>query len=267
MLSDSLYREWVLKQVKDPALKAIWTREIAAYDKRFFSEVVAPIQNKVGQLLLAAPLRNILGQVASKFTPRFTIDRQRIFIANLSKGLVGEDKANLLGAVLVSQFQAAATSRADTPEEERRDFTLFIDELHNFTTDSFASILAELRKYHLGLVVGHQHLAQLAPEVRNAVFGNVGSLISFRVGESDAAVLSREFGGGFDPALFSNLSNGEICVKLLQDGHHGDPFLAKTNPPTGKRYGRKYNLIRRSRERYATPREVVEAKIHRWLRS
>lgn len=267
MLTDDLYRDWVLKQVRDPAVRAFWTREFAGWDKRFRAEVVSPILNKVGQLLMAAPLRNLLGQVASKFTARFTMDKRRIFIANLSKGLLGEDKANLLGAILVSQFQTAAMGRADIPESERVDFYLYVDEFHNFATDSFASILSEMRKYRLGLVLSHQHLEQVRPEIRNAIFGNVGSMISFRVGEADAAALSREFGGGFDPSLFSNLSNGEVCAKLLEHGRHSDPFLAKTDPPRGKLYGRKYNIIRRSRERFATSREVVEAKIHRWMRS
>ena len=267
MLTDAHYREWVLKQVRDPAVQAFWTREFAGWDKRFRAEVISPIQNKVGQFLMAAPLRNLLGQVASKFTPRFTMDNRRIFIANLSKGLLAEDKANLLGAILVSQFQTAAMGRANVPEDERVDFHLYIDEFHNFSTDAFASILSELRKYRLGLVLSHQHLEQLRPEIRHAIFGNVGSMIAFRVGEADAAVLSREFGGGFDSSLFSNLSNGEVCAKLLKNGRHSDSFLAKTHPPTGRRYGGKYNLIRRSRERYATPREVVEAKIHRWMRT
>jgi hypothetical protein len=267
MLTDGPYRDWVVKQVKDSAVRSFWLKEFAGWDKRFLAEVISPVQNKVGQLLMAAPLRNVLGQIAGKFDPRFTIDRRRIFIANLSKGRLGEDKANLLGAVLVSQFQTAAMGRANIPESDRVDFHLYVDEFHNFATDSFSSILAEMRKYRLCLTLSHQHLEQVRPEIRHAIFGNVGSMIAFRVGESDARILSREFGEGFDPGLYSNLANGEVCAKILADGRHSDPFLAKTNPPTGARYGKGYNLIRRSRERYTTPRSVVEDKIGRWMRS
>jgi hypothetical protein len=267
MLTDPAYRAWVIKQVEDDSVRSFWLREFSGWDKRFLAEVISPVQNKVGQLLMAAPLRNVLGQISDKFDLRFAMDQRRILIANLSKGLLGEDKANLLGAVLVSQFQTAAMGRANIPEHDRVDFHLYVDEFHNFATDSFSSILAEMRKYRLCLTLSHQHLEQVRPEICHAVFGNIGSMIAFRVGESDAEVLSREFGGGFDPGLFSDLANAEICAKILAGGRHSDPFLAKTYPPTGRRYGRGYNLVRRSRERYATPREVVEDRIRRWMRS
>jgi len=210
-------------------------------------------------------LRNLLALVSGKFTPRFIMDHRRIFIANLSKRLVGEENANLLGSILVSQFQAAAMERANIPEEERTDFTLFVDEFTNFATDSFSSSLAELRKYRTSFVLATQYLDQCRPEIRQAIFGNIGSMVAFAVGETDAAVLSREFGGGFDPGLFSNLGNGEICAKLLDHGCHSAPFLARTHPPMGKRYGKGTNLIRLSRQRFATPRARVEDKIKRWM--
>lgn len=265
MLADPPYRESILRRVTDPAVRSFWLKEFANYDKRFVAEVVAPIQNKVGKLLMG-PLRNLLGQVPNRVQARRLIDNRGILIANLAKGLIGEDNANLLGALLVSQFQSAALSRADQTESQRVDFHLFADEFHNFTTDSFSSILAELRKYRLGLVLSNQHLEQVDPAIRHAIFGNVGSMVAFRVGESDAAVLAREFGGGFDPSLFSGLANYEICAKVLQDGRHGGAFLAKTSPPAGRRYGRRYNLIRRSRAFYAIPRGVVEDRIRRWMR-
>jgi hypothetical protein len=265
LLVDERFREWAIRQVDDPSLRAFWTREFASWDSRLRAEVVSPIQNKIGQLTIDAVTRNILGQVASKFTPRFTMDRKRVLIVNLAKGLIGEDTANLLGALIVSQFQTAAMARADMPEQDRVGFTLVVDEFQNFITDSFAGILAEIRKYKLSLVLANQHLDQLKPEIRSAVFGNVGSMMAFRVGESDATVLSREFGSGFDPRLFSNLANTEVCVKLLEHGNQLDPFLARTWPPIGKRYGTRENIIRRSRERYATPRAVVEDKIRRWM--
>src|SRR5258705_518977 len=148
----------------------------------------------LGVLLLSSPLRNILGQVRNGIDARFIIDNRRIFIANLSKGKLGADKANLLGALLVTQFQLAALGRADMPEDDRADFSLAIDEFHNFSTDSFASILSEARKYKLSMLLAHQYVEQLSDEVRDAVFGNVGSLISFRVSETNADLISREFG-------------------------------------------------------------------------
>lgn len=195
MLSDVRYRAWVVRQVRDPALKAFWETEFARYDPRFLQEAIAPIQNKVGQLLMAPPIRNIIGQVKSKIDPRFLIDDGRILIANLSKGRLGEERASLLGALLVTQLQLAAMERAEMPEHTRRDFFLHIDEFHNFTTDSLAGILSEARKYRLCLTLAHQYSDQLRDEVREAVFGNVGSLVVFRVGEVDGARLSRELGG------------------------------------------------------------------------
>ena len=158
MLVDARFRAWVLRQVRDPIVLYFWEREFANFDKRFLAETIAPIQNKVGQLLMAAPLRNVFGQVRSKIDPRFIMDNERIFIANLSKGRLGEDKANLLGSLLVSKFQSAAMERADMPEESRKDFYLFIDEFPNFSTESFAGILSEARKYRLNLTLSHQYI-------------------------------------------------------------------------------------------------------------
>lgn len=264
MLSDEAYRHWVVRQVKDPVVAAFWTHEFTSFDKRFLAEILAPVQNKVGQLLMAPPIRNILGQVKSKIDMRFIMDRRRIFIANLSKGKLGEDKANLLGALLVTQFQHAAMSRADVAEEERVDFHLYVDEFHNFTTDSFASILSEARKYRLCLTLSHQYTAQLPDSVRNAVFGNVGTIVTFRVGESDAKVLERETGGQYTAKHISNMRNHEICVKMLEAGS-GQTFLGKTLSPIDVRGGRKENMIRRSREKYASRRTLVEDKIERWM--
>jgi hypothetical protein len=265
MLTDERYRQWVLKQVHDPVVRSFWESEFPRFDKRFLAEMIAPIQNKVGQLLMAAPLRNVFGQIKSKIDPRFIMDNKRIFIANLSKGRLGEDKANLLGSLLVSKFHTAAMERSDTREENRTDFYLFIDEFQNFTTDSFANILSEARKYRLNLTLSHQYIEQMTPDVREAVFGNVGSLLSFRVGESDAEVLAKEFGSEYAPAQFTDLANHEIRAKLLHHGEYGEPFLAKTFPPIATVHGHRNNLMKRSRQRFATRRDVVEEKIRRWL--
>jgi hypothetical protein len=166
MLSDARYRAWVVRQVKDPIVRSFWVNEFENYDDRFLTEAVAPIQNKVGQLLMSPQLRNILGQVRSKINARSMMDNKLIFIADLSKGKLGEDKSNLLGALLVTQFQLAAMSRADMPEAQRRDFFLYVDEFQSFATDSFISILSEARKYRLCLTLSHQYVEQLRPETR-----------------------------------------------------------------------------------------------------
>jgi type IV secretory pathway TraG/TraD family ATPase VirD4 len=266
ILSDESYRSWVVRQVKDPAVLRFWSVEFAGYDERFRREAVAPIENKVGQLLMAPPVRNLLGQVRRKIDARFMMDDRRIFIANLAKGMLGEDKANLLGSMLVSSFQLAAMSRADIPEEDRQDFYLYVDEFHNFTSDSFASILSEARKYRLCMTLSHQFVEQLSRPVSAAVFGNVGNLISFRVGEHDARSLSREFGGAYTPETLGGLGNFNVVAKLLENGETRQPFIGRTLPPIVQTYGKPENLIRRSREKYATPRRIIEDKISRWMR-
>lgn len=265
MLSDDRYRAWVVKQVKDPLVRSFWVREFGEYDSRFMHEAVAPIQNKVGQLVMSPLLRNILGQVRSRIDARFMMDNERIFIGDLSKGRIGEDKANLLGSLLVSHFQLAAMSRADVREAARRDFYLVIDEFQNFATDSFASILSEARKYRLCLTLAHQYVGQLKEEIRDAVFGNVGSLVTFRVGQSDASVLEREFDNAYSASHFTELGNYEVCAKLLVNGEQREPFLGKTLRPLAARFGRSEVIVRHSREKYGRRRAVVEDKINRWV--
>lgn len=265
MLTDENYRAWVVRQVKDPFIRAFWTEEYAGYDERFRREAIAPIQNKLGQFLLNPVIRNILGQVNTKVSIPFIMDHGRIFLANLSKGRIGEDKANLLGSLLVTQFQLGAMARADQPEAKRRDFYLFIDEFQNFSTDAFASILAEARKYRLCLILSHQYIDQLSLPVRQAVFGNVGTVITFRIGHTDAEVLAKEFGGTFSVNMLADLGRYEAVVKLLEDGTNRQPFLAKMPPPLENHAGRRDRLIARSRERFATQRGIVEEKLNRWM--
>jgi hypothetical protein len=266
MLSDPRYRAWVVKQVKDPAVRSFWANEFESYDKGFLHEAVAPIQNKVGQLLMSPHLRNILGQVRNRIDARFMMDSGRIFIANLSKGKLGADKANLIGALLVTQFQLGAMARADVPEEERREFFLYVDEFQSFVSDSFAAILSEARKYRLCLTLSHQYLAQVKPEILDAVLGNVGSIVAFRVGHHDAVTLEKTFGEGHRAGQFTSLSNGEVCAKILTDGQDTEPFLGRTLPPYGKRYGKRATILRRSRERFSVDRRIIEGRIESWMR-
>ena len=264
MLIDDVYRAWVLRQVRDPAVQGFW-REFDAYDKRFLTEAVAPIQNKIGQLFLSPQIRLILGQVRSRIDLRFIMDHQRIFIANLSKGKIGEHSSGLLGALLVGQFHQAALSRANLPEHDRRGFFLVVDEFQSFGTDVYSKILSEARKFNLSIALSTQHSSQLGPEIRESILGNAGNLICFRVGESDAQVMARAFGGVFPPARFTELGNFEVLVKLLRDGRYGEPFHGITLPPDGTFHGGRDNVIRQCRQRYATPRAVVEERLRRWM--
>ncbi len=266
MLTDERYRAKVIRQIKDPFIRAFWAEEYEGYDERFKREAIAPIQNKIGQFLLNPVVRNILGQVKSKVSIPYIMDNERLFIANLSKGSLGHEKANLLGSLLTTQFQLAAMARSNRPEAERRDFYLFIDEFQNFSTDAFASILAEARKYRSCLVLSHQYIDQLPLPIRQAVFGNVGTLISFRVGYTDAETLEKEFGHTFPASTITDLNRYEAIVKLLEDGANRVPFRAKMLPPLENRVGRKDKLIARSRERFAMKRQTIEDKLNRWMK-
>lgn len=267
MLIDASYREWVIRQIKDPFIRSFWAEEYAGYDPRFQREAIAPIQNKLGQFLLNPVIRNILGQVKTKVSIPFLMDNRRLLIANLSKGRLGHDKANLLGSLLTTQFQLGAMARATRAEDERSDFYLFIDEFQNFSTDAFASILAEARKYRLCLTLSHQYIDQLAMPVRQAVFGNVGTLLAFRIGYADAEIIEKEFGKTFPASAISDLERYEAVVKLMENGGNLEPFRAKMLPPLENRVGRKEMLVAQSRERFAMERDHVEAKINRWMDS
>lgn len=265
MLTDDDYRASVIRQVKDPFIKEFWEREYAGYDDRFRSEAIAPIQNKLGQFLLNPVIRNILGQIKSKVNFPAVMDRRGIFIANLSKGKIGDDKANLLGSLLVTQFQLAAMRRANLPEEKRKDFFLFIDEFQNFTTDSLISILAEARKYRLCLILSHQYIEQVPEEIRKAVFGNVGTVFSLRVGNDDAEVLQKEFGNTFTAQQFVDLERFNVFSRILEGGTNLQPFKGVTLPPLDMSRRNAKNLIALSRLKYAEPRSQVEARLNRML--
>jgi len=262
MLHDDKYRAWVVKQVKDPMVRSFWVNEFAAYDRASRQEIIGPIQNKVGQIFLAPALRNVLGQVGTKINFRFMMDRRRIFVANLSKGRIGEAHSSLLGSLLVTGFELAALSRADIPAHEREDFFLYADEFHHCATDSFASILSEARKYRLSLTLAHQYLGQLNEQIRDAVFGNVGTFLAFRVSEADASVLERQFGGAFTRAHFTGLENYELCARLLSR----EPFLGRSLPPLETTRRRRNIIIRHSRRKYSRRQKIVEEKIDRWLK-
>ena len=260
LLTDKDFRADVLKHVKHQQVRDFWFNEFEKYSAWLRSEAVSPILNKVGQFLTSAPLRNIVGQRENTFDLRKVMDEGKILIINLAKGKIGEDNTALLGAMLVTKIQLAALSRADIPEESRKPFFLFVDEFHNFLTLSFADILSEARKYGLNVTLAHQYIEQLEDKMRAAVFGNVGTIISFRVGAEDAKYLAREFYPVFDEADIINLPNHHIYLKLMIEGISSKPFSAVTLPPVecGENY--KEIIIEHSKNKYGRSRNEIENK-------
>lgn len=273
MLADPDYRKKVVEKITDPVVRSFWVNEFARYTQRYEVEATAAIQNKVGQFISNPLIRNIIGQVKSKINMREVMDEGKILIANLSKGRIGEDNSRLLGALLITKIYLAAMSRVDIPEEQRRDFYLYVDEFQNFATESFVGILSEARKYRLNLTLAHQYIAQLeemtamgkSTKVRDAVFGNVGTIITFRVGAEDAEFLEKEFTPEFMAQDFVNLAKYNIYIKLMIDGVASRPFSANTLPLFPQNVvSNKEKIIKVSRERYGTMRKVVEGKIEKW---
>ena len=264
MLSDSAYRKKVVTSIQDPVVKAFWVNEFAQYNERFRTEAISPIQNKVGQLLSSSIIRNIVSQPKSTIDMHDIMNNGKILLINVSKGKIGEDNSALLGAMIINRIQLAAMDRASIPEEERRDFYLYVDEFQNFATESFAHILSEARKYRLNLTMAHQYVAQMEEEVRDAVFGNIGSLISFRVGAADAEYLEKEFAPVFTETDLVNLAKYNAYIKLMINGIASKPFSMVTLPPDMEKFGRGEDVRRVSRERYGRRRELVEEKIIRW---
>lgn len=264
ILVDKYYRKKVLEKVSDPVVRSFWIDEYDNYNEKFRTEAISPIQNKIGQFLSSAIIRNIVGQPKSTINLREIMDGSKILLMNLSKGRVGEDNSALLGAMMITKLQLAAMSRIDLPEEERSDFFLYVDEFQNFATESFANILSEARKYRLNLIIAHQYIEQLGDVVRPAVFGNVGTMIVFRVGAEDAEFLEKEFGPTFMMADLVALPKYRIYLKLMIDGVTSEPFSAATLPPVSMRTSNRDKVIKVSRERYAMDRKLVEEKILRW---
>ena len=266
MLSDKDYRKKVVSNIKDPVVKSFWEKEFSSYADKFASEAVSPIQNKVGQFLSSSFMRNIVGQVKSSIDIREIMDGGKILIMNLSKGRIGEDNSALLGAMMITKIQLAAMSRVDIEEKDRKDFYLYIDEFQNFSTESFANILSEARKYRLNLIMAHQYIEQLNERVKPAVFGNVGTIIVFRVGAADAEELVKEFTPVFTEEDIVNLPKYEMYLKLMIDGIASDPFSARGLPPlpVEDKTNNTEKVISYSREKYASKKEIVEEKIMLW---
>ena len=267
MFAEPEYRKRIVSGLTDPVIRAFWVNEYARYSQKFETEAVAAIQNKIGQFVSNPLIRNIIGQTHSAINMRKIMDNRKIFIANLSKGKIGEDNSRLLGAMLITRIQLAAMSRVDVLEENRPDFFAYVDEFQNFATESFASILSEARKYHLCLILAHQYIEQLDEGVRAAVFGNVGTIVCFRVGAPDAEFLEREFLPYFAATDLVNLEKRGVYLKLLIDGVASQPFSAMTSDrPALPAENFKDVIVENSRVTYAAPRDVIERQIaSEWL--
>ncbi len=268
MLIDKEYRKKVVENITDPSVKSFWNDEFAKYGERYMQEAGAAIQNKIGQFISNPLVRNIIGQPKSTFDIRKIMDEKKILIINLSKGRVGEANANLLGSMLITKIYLAAMSRADLSPKmlgKSPNFFVYVDEFQSFANESFADILSEARKYKLNLTIAHQYIEQMSDEVRAAVFGNVGTMIAFRVGSFDAEVLEKEFAPQFTMEDLVNLGFVQIYLKLMIDGISSQPFSATTLPPIPKpTISYKDDIVAASRKQFSNTRAEVEDAIKKW---
>ena len=268
MYTDKEFRKQVVDNITDVAVKSFWVDEYTKYTDRYTQEATPAIQNKIGQFASNPLIRNIIGQPKSTFDLRKIMDEKKILIMNLSKGLVGEGNAKLLGSMLITKIYLAAMSRADLPSTKMAsvpNFYFYVDEFQSFANRSFADILSEARKYKLNLTIAHQYIEQMEEEVRDAVFGNVGTMIVFRVGAFDAEVLEKEFAPTFEATDLVNLGFAQIYLKLMIDGISSKPFSATTIAPIPQpEPSFKDIIIRASRERFAVQKSSVEQNITKW---
>lgn len=264
MFVDNNFRKKVIAKVQDPVVKAFWVDEFSKYNQQFLTEAISPIQNKVGQFLSSSLIRNVIGQTRASFDIRKAMDEQKIVLMNLSKGRIGEDNAALLGAMMITKIQLAAMSRVDIPEETRKDFYLYVDEFQNFATESFANILSEARKYRLNLIIAHQYIEQLGDVVKAAVFGNVGTMICYRVGAGDADELVKEFTPQYTEEDLVNNPKYNCYLRLMIDGIASEPFSAQGLAPIKGNTGNEQEVIDYSREQFASSRDLVEQEIREW---
>lgn len=266
MLTDNLFRQEVIAQIQDPLVKKFWTTEFASWSDQFANEAIVPVINKVGQFVASPLIRNIIGQPKSVMNLAEIMNNEKILICNLSAGKLGEENSALLGSMLITKIWQAALERAAMPEKERKDFYLYVDEFQNFATSAFANILSEARKYKLCLTVAHQYMKQLPEEVQATIFGNVGSIITFRVGGEDAAILEKEFTPEFSTKDLMNLDMREIYLKMAIDGQTAPPFSARTItlPRVDEDYFQE--VIDFSRRKWAKSRKEVEKEIEEFER-
>lgn len=263
MLTDKKFRKETLEYCRDTVVLQFWNVEFASWNDKFQAEAIAPVLNKVGAFTANPTIRNIIGQPKSTFNIRQIMDEGKILLVNLSKGLIGEDNASILGSFLVTKIQLAAMSRSDIPNiEDRRPFYLYVDEFQNFATDSFATILSEARKYALNLTVANQYIGQMTETVRDAVFGNVGTMISFRVSADDAPILSKQFEPQFEPGDLLQMHNRHFIINMVINGEKAPAFSATTLSLPPEQIDNSGRIIEQTRRKYSRPRADVEAEIN-----
>ncbi len=267
ILSDTTFRQRVIKQIQDPVVKSFWVNEFSSWNERFSNDAVIPILNKVGQFVSNPIIRNMVGQSKNVLDFSKFMDQGKIVLLNISKGKLGDENAAFLGSMFITKIQQAALARSKMKEEERRDFYFYVDEFQNFATDAFSSILSEARKYHLDLTIAHQYIAQLPDDVKATAFGNVGTIISFAIGGDDAAYLEHEFAPTFSAEDMINLNVREMYIKMSIDGRLSPPFSAKTIdiPKAGTNYSEE--IMRQSRTTFGSNRTAVENDIKNWSSS
>jgi hypothetical protein len=261
ILTDKQFREEVIKHINDPVVRNFWTVEFAGWSTRFANEAVSPVLNKIGAFTANPLVRNIIGQSKSSFNIRKIMDENKILIINLSRGLVGEDNAAILGALLVTKIQLAAMSRADISAEHRTPFYLYVDEFQNFATDSFTTIFSEARKYGLNLTVANQYIAQMMTGVRDAVFGNVGSVVSFRTSADDARIMQRYFEPKFSEHDLVQMHNRHFVISMTIAGEKAPAFSAISLNLPDIDEDNSETIIEKSRSHFAGPREQIELVI------
>lgn len=263
LFTEKEFRQKVISQINDPVIKSFWLGEFEPLQDRMKNEAVAPILNKVGQFVSSPLVRNVVNADKSSFSIEQIMDEGKILLVNLSQGLLGEDNATLLGAMLITKIQLAAMARVHVPEENRRDFYLYVDEFQNFATTSFNKILSEARKYRLNLILANQYIAQIPEEVQKAIFGNCGSIVSFVMGSEDAQVFSREYGEKYTYDDLVSLNRHQIINRISIDNILSHPFPAYTLPLAAIANQNRQKVIRVSRERYATKKDVTTPTVTR----
>jgi hypothetical protein len=267
MLTDKKFRQETLGYCQDTVVLNFWKNEFATWNDKFVAEAISPVLNKVGAFTANPIIRNIIGQPKSTFNIREIMDQGKILIVNLSKGLIGEDNASILGAFIVTKIQLASMSRSDIERvEDRRPFYLYVDEFQNFATDSFATILSEARKYGLNLTVANQYISQMSENVRDAVFGNVGTMVCFRVSADDAPILSKQFEPEFEPNDLLQMHNRNFVINMVIKGEKSPAFNATTLTLPKPQTDNTGRIIENTRRNYSRSRAEIEEEISAAIR-
>ncbi len=264
MLNDKNYRQKIVARIQDNVVKSFWVSEFAAWSEKFDAEAITPLLNKVGQFVATNMIRNIIGQPTAQFDIRDVMDNKKILLMKVSKGLLGEENSSLIGSMIITKMYQAAMSRANVEESQRPDFYFYVDEFQNFATDTFYEILSEARKYHLNLTIAHQYMGQLSSRIRQTVFGNVGSIISFRVGAEDAAVLEKEYEPIFKERDIINLGVREFYVKMSVKGEIREAFSGRTVDVPKPKDDHTRDIIALSRKKYCKSKKEVEEMLRKW---